>query len=194
MICCVSPGLVPSQIHYWHLPRSALYCRLPALQHSQGPCQQLPFKFLPQEALERDVSEVTESLLWAQLSSGSPSPHHTSSPRAETEVPDPASGPSSWRLLEPLLLWAPEGSSSFLLLLISALPRESMLDFELNQHLFFFNWSTIHIQSYIGFKCTTYWFNNSVHSSVPITVSIVAICHHIVLSQYYRLYSLSSMT
>ena len=55
---------------------------------------------------------------------------------------------------------------------------------------FFFDWSMINLQHYISFRYTTYWFNIFVHYKMNPTISLLTICHHTKLLQYYWLYSL----
>ena len=55
---------------------------------------------------------------------------------------------------------------------------------------FFFNWSMADKEYYIGFRCTTQWFDNDIHHEMLITISVVTICHHTKLLQYHWLYSL----
>lgn len=54
----------------------------------------------------------------------------------------------------------------------------------------FFNWCVINIQCYTSVRCTKYWFSNFIHYLLLTTVSIVNICYHKMLLQYYWPYSL----
>ena len=50
----------------------------------------------------------------------------------------------------------------------------------------FLNWSIADTQCYIHFRCTTFWFDDSICHHSVLTVRVVPICQDTVLLQYYR--------
>lgn len=136
-ICCVGPGLVPTA------DTSDLLCTAPCWPYDilRVLYQQFPFKFVPLG--ERCLEEWLTLCYKPACTRRSLSSLYQLSVGRSWDIPDPAVGCSSWLLPEPLLLLAPKTSSCFLLLLISGLPHDSMLDFQLNQLFFSLNRSII---------------------------------------------------